>query len=377
MKSLAKVFLITLFSIGTTLPSGTALAVQLQDSGLELPNLDQIVLTSEKEIPGYILLAKHFLKAGKYQEVVILCEEISILDRNNIAAHAYAAAAYQGLGETDKYQTESDLVKQLAPKSPLLYQTLATLYISLQDFARAEQSYSQGLKVTSGTADLHMGLANLYFEQNRLKESEYHYREVLKQKNLNSQLFLNANFSLCRIKLNNKEYDKVIKRAKILTDLYPPLPQGHLFLGAAYLGKGQPHQAIKVYEKFMEINPKSPVPFQELATIYIDKLGESKKALHYAKEATQKFPQDAKSWDILGWVSFKDKQYQEAAQLFSKATQLEHNNPQYLYHLGLAQQKQGKNIKANKAFKEALAMSDKTKSKTFAAELKNRIEQSK
>jgi len=377
MKPLTKVFLVTLFFIGTALPSGTALAIQLQDSELGLPDPDLIVLTSKNEIPRHIFLAKQFLKAGKYREAIIICEKILNSDKDNAAAHAYSAAAYQGLGETDKYQTETDLVEKLAPKSPLLYLAQAALYISLQDFARAEQSYLQGVKVTSDAADLHMNLANLYLEQNRLKESEYQYREVLKQKNLKSQLFLNANFSLCRIELNNKEYDKVIKRAIILTDLYPPLPQGHLFLGTAYLGKGQPHQAIKVYEKFMEINPKSLVPFQELATIYIDKLGESKKALHYAKEGIRKFPQDAKSWDILGWISFKDNQYQEAAQLFSKATQLDHKNPRYLYHLGLAQQKQGKNIKANKAFKEALDMIDKTKSKTFADELKNRIEQSK
>ncbi|MCD6571498.1 MAG: tetratricopeptide repeat protein [Deltaproteobacteria bacterium] len=336
-----------------------------------------MVLASEKDIPRHIWVAGQYLRAGKFKEVITVCERVLTIKQNNIEAIAHLAAAYKGLGDEEKFRREAKHIKKQAPKSPALYLSLAQTYLALKDFKNAESSYKEGLKMASEKTDLRIGLATLYAQEGRLKEAFDQYLDVLKEKGLATKHFLNASFALCRIGLQLKEYDRVVKQAKVITDLYPPIPQGYLFLGSAYLGKGDKDEAINTYQKLLKINPKSPVSYQELALIYTDKLSDYDNALYYAMEATRKFPKDAKSQDVLGWVYYNKEKYAEALRGFQAAVSLAQYNSQYHYHLGLAHQKMGEPIRAKEAFEQALNLLGPNAPKEFAEEIRNRIDQCK
>ena len=379
MKSFSRMNLpvfVLLFFLGIILSQGrSVLAIPIQDDGPRLPKPGEMVLTSEKDIPRHIFVAGQYLKAGKFKNVISICEQVLNMKPNHIEARALMAAAYKGLGDEEKFNKQAMLIKEQAPKSPALYLSLAQTYLAVKDFKNAESTYKEGIKTASEKTGLRMGLAALYLEKGRLNEASDQYREVLKKKDLATKHFLNANFALCRIDLQRKAYDKVIKRAKMVTDLYPPIPQGYLFLGTAHLGKGETDQAVRVYEKLMEVNPESPVSYQELALIYIDKLSDYKNALRYAEEAARKFPEDAKSQDVLGWVYYEKGKYPEALRGFQAAASLAQRNSQYHYHLGLAYQKMGDKAKAKDAFEQALRLLDPKGSEAFKKELKIRIDQ--
>ena len=381
MKSFSKMTLLVfvlLFFIGIILlQNKSVLAISLQDPELRLPKLGEMVLASEKDIPRHIWVAGQYLRAGKFKNVISICEQVLDFKANQIDARVYMAAAYKGIGDEKKFNKEAGLIKKQAPKSPSLYMALAQTYLALKDFKNAENSYKKGLKTASEKTELFMGLAALYAQKGKLKEASAQYLEVLKTKNIAAKHFLNANFALCRIDLQRKAYDKVIKQAGMVTDLYPSIPQGYLFLANAYLGKGETDQAIKVYKKLMRVNSKSPVSYQELALIYIDKLNDHQNALRYAEEAVQKFPKDAKLQDVLGWVYYNKGKYAAALRGFQEAVRLVQNNPQYHYHIGLAHQNMGEKIRAKKAFEQALNLLGPNASKEFAKELRNRIDQCK
>ena len=381
MKSFSRMSLrvfVILFFLGVILSqSRSVLAIPVQDESLPLPKPGEMVLTSEKDIPRHIWVAGQYLRAGKFKNVISICEQVLDLKPNQIDARAYMAAAYKGMGDAEKFKKEAGLIKKQAPRSPALYLALAQTYLVLKDFKNAESSYKKGLKTASEKTELRMGLAALYAQKGRLKEASNQYLEVLKKKGIATKHFLNANFVLCRIDLQRKAYDKVIKRAGMVTDLYPPIPQGYLFLANAYLAKGETDQAIKVYKKLMGVNSKSPVSYQELALIYIDKLSDYKKAFRYAEEAARRFPKDAKSHDVLGWVYYEEGKYPEALKQFETAIRIAEDNPQYLYHLGLARYKMGDKARAKQAFEQALSLLDPKESKAFWKELKSRIDQCK
>lgn len=381
MKSFSRMSLrvfVILFFLGVILSqSRSVLAIPVQDESLPLPKPGEMVLTSEKDITRHIWVAGQYLKAGKFKNVIYICEQVLNMKENHIEAHAHMAAAYKGLGNEEEFKKEEKLIRNMAPRSPALYLSLAQTYLSFKDFKNAESSYKKGLKTASEKTELRMGIAALYAEQGRLKEASNQYLEVLKKKGIATKHFLSANFALCRIGLKNKAYNKVIKRAKILTDQFPPILQGYLFLGGAHLGKGETDQAINVYKKLMEVNPESPVSYQELALIYIDKLSDYKKALRYAEEAARKFPKDAKSQDVLGWVYYYKEKYPEALNQFEAAIRMAENNPQYLYHLGLARYKMGDKAQAKSAFEQALALLSQKVPKGFARELRSRIDECK
>ncbi len=340
-----------------------------------LPEPGEMVLTSEKDIPRHVWVAGQYLKTGKFKNVISICEQVLKMKQNHIEARARMAAAYKGLGEEEKFKKEAEHIKKQAPGSPALYLSLAQVYLSLKDFKNAENSYKKGLKTASEKTELLMGLGALYAERGRLKEASDQYKRVLKKKGLATKHFLNANFALCRIGLQKKEYDGVIKRAKMVTDLYPPIPQGYMFLGEAHVRKGEAEQAIKVYEKLMEVNPQSAVSYQELALIYTDKIKNYNKALGYALQAVKKSPKDAKSQDVLGWVYYKKGKYRKAVNRFENATSLAQGNPTYHYHLGLAKQKMDDKAGAKEVFEQAIGLLGSNESNEFTRELKSRIEQ--
>lgn len=376
-KMCPRVFMIMFFIGIFLLPGKFALAVPIQDQGLRLPKPGEMVLGSEKDIPRHLWVAGQYLKAGKFKSAISICKQVLGLKADQIDARACMAAAYKGMGNEKKFKQEVGLIKKQAPQSPALYLALAQVYLSRKDFKNAESTYKKGLKTASEKTDLHMGLAALYVQKGRLKEASTQYLEVLKTKNIAVKHFLNANFALCRIGLRQKDYDGVIKRAGMVTDLYPPIPQGYQFLANAYLGKGETDQVIKVYKKLIAANPKTPVPYQELALVYNDKLNDYQHALSYAEKAVRQFPEDPKSQDVLGWVYYHQEKYPEANKVFQEAVLLAPNNPQYHYHRGLAYQKMGEKIQAKKAFAQALKLLGPNDSKKFAEELGDRINQCK
>lgn len=369
------VFTLVFFLGMILLQNKSVSAVQLQDPGIHLPKPGEMVLTSEKDIPEHIWVAQQYLRAGKFKNVISICEWVLGLKADQINARAYMAAAYKGMGDAQKFRKEVEIIKKQAPGSPVLYLALAQTYLSMKDFKNAENSYKKGLKTALEKTELRMGLAALYTQKGRLKEASGQYLEILKTKNIAVKHFLNANFALCRIGLEQKDYDGVIKRARMVTDLYPPIPRGYLFLANANLAKGKTGQAIEVYKKLMKANSKSPVPYHELALIYSDKLSDYESAIRHAEDAVKKFPKDAKSYDVLGWVCYNKGKYPEAIKGFQDAVQLAPNNAQYHYHLGLARQKMGEKINACKAFNQALNLLDPNASKEFAEEIRSRIDQ--
>lgn len=369
--------LLTLATTAWTLPQQEATPSILDQKQLlsddMLLRLPKEATISAHDIPHYTWTAGQLLKQGRFAEAVSLCEHLLKMQQDNIEARAHLAAAYKGLGDEEQFKRERENLTRQAPESPAIHLSLAAAYTFLKEFAAVETAYKKGLETTSEQTELRMGLGALYLQQQRLPEASEQYLKVLEQKGLEPKHFLNASFALCRLGLQEKAYDGVIKRAKSLTGLYPPLPQSYQFLASAHLGKGDTKQAITAYESLIKANPQSALPYQELAVIALDRLKDKKRALGYAQEGAKKFPDDAKTQDVLGWVYYQQGNPQEASRQFQTATRLAPDNAQFFYHLGLAQQKLGKKNQASAAYQRALGLTDQARSRAFADELNKRI----
>jgi len=364
------------FAFITIVLQGTFVcATSVLDPGVALPIPGEMVITSSKDIPGNLWVAEQYLKQGNFNNVIVICQQILNVEKDHIEALANLTAAYKGVGDDEKFNRERMLLEELAPQSATLDFALAQTYLVLKDFVRAEQMYLEAIKKDQREVSAHMGLAVLYEQQGRLDDAIEQYLVVLNTKNIASEHFLYANFSLCQIWLLQRKYDLVVERAGMLTDLFATIPQGHLLLAKAYFGRGDVEQAIRIYAELTTSHPEDPVSYQELALVYSDTLKDYQQALDYAKMAVEKFPDNAKSSDVLGWVYYNHGQYPDAIIRFKKAVSLLDENPFYHYHLGLAYQKKGENFLAENAFRDALHRLDPDHSQKFAQEITNRIDQ--
>lgn len=374
---LAACFVVVFFKTSISGPIKFPDTVDIQSLLRNLPGPEEIKVDSEKDVPFQLWVAEQYLKRGKFEEVISISKQISNKFPKYIEAYAHLAAAYKVKGNDKEFKKASGKIKKNAPNSPLLFLSLGAAYLSLKDAAKAEETYKKGLSLSSDKTELRMNLALLYNHTGRPKKAREEYVLILNSKGLAMDDFLNASYALCNIYQQEGEFDKAAKIANNTIDLYQPIPKGYQLLSAVYLEKGDTDRAIKTYEKLMKANAQSPVPYQELALIYSDVLKNYKKGLQYAVEAVKKFPKDAKSQDVLGWMHYSKGKYPGALKYFKEAVSLNENNTYFLYHLGLAHQKLGNKSSAIKVFEQALNSLDPQIAKKFYQEISNHIEQCK
>ncbi len=328
----------------------------------------------QQDIPRLTWTAGQLLKQGKLAEASFLCERLLQVQPGNVEARAHLAATYMGLGEKQRFNQEREMLTRQAPDSAAIYLSLASTYQALQQFDQAEAAYKQGLEMARDKIDLLLGLGALYHQQQDLTQARKQYLTVLEQKGLGDKPYLKASSALCRIDLQEKRYPAVIARAREIIERYPPLPQGYLLLGTAYRGEGQPELAVSTYQGLIDANPQIPRGYHELALTHLEDLDRPEAALRFAQEGVRRFPQDARSLDILGWIAYQTGHYPQAVEQLRRASLLSQGDPQILYHLGLALQKSGDHPQAKEAFQTALERINPEQKKAFARELQKRLE---
>src|SRR5207237_8584957 len=106
--------------------------------------------------------------------------------------------------------------------------------------------------------------------------------------------------------------------------LAPNLAEPHLLLAEVALRSQAPDQAIAAAEKVLKVQAENGIAYRLLGQAFMAK-GETAKALVVLKTATEKAPQDARSYFYLGTAYQKQQQNQEACDTFAKALALEPN----------------------------------------------------
>lgn len=347
--------------------------IQIDESAL--PESKELRPNEGKNIPRNTWIVEQHLRTGNFESAIVFANQILEMDKENAEAHALLAAAYKGLGNETQFKHEVSLFKKLAPDSSALHMALANAYIGMKKFSDAEKSYKEGVAIAVDKTAFYFALGDLYLKTGSPKAAASQYQMLLREKGLTISDFIKANYALCRIGLQTKDYDAVIKRARMMIDLYPPLEQSYHFLAHAHMGKDDPGGAIAAYELLRTNNSASPVPLQELPLIYLDKLNDKNNALSIARQGVEQFPDNAKSQDVLGWVLYQAGQLKAALASLEKALQMAPEHPFYLYHLGLVLQELNEKSKALPVFEKALGLVDHESQSAFYKELEQRIEQ--
>ena len=92
----------------------------------------------------------------------------------------------------------------------------------------------------------------------------------------------------------------------------------------------------------------------QLAWIYVEHLDDTATAMRYARVGTQIDPNLASLVDTIGWIHYKDGEYEEALTYLRRAARDAPANPTVRYHLGAALARTGDNERAREELREAL-----------------------
>ncbi len=117
----------------------------------------------------------------------------------------------------------------------------------------------------------------------------------------------------------------------------PRAPEVLLKLADVHQGAGRFEAAEAGYRRVIEIAPRHPVAYNNVAWMTITRGGDARQAVADARRAVELSPRSSPFHDTLGWALRAAGDLPGAAAALAQAIRLEGNVPGYHYHLGVVQ----------------------------------------
>lgn len=213
-----------------------------------------------------------------------------------------------------------------------LYAEMAAAYGNRGDyFNKAVESYKAALKADPNATFIAEELSDLYIQSGRLREAVTEAEDALKT----NPSDLNARRLLARIytrmigdsqanRIDEGMVKKAIEQYQKITEGDPKDVESWLMLGRLNKIAQNSTEALKAYQKALEIDPDNEDATTGLAMVYTD-LGDNKAAADLLRKITEKNP-SARSLTTLAGVYEQLKDYALAAETLRKALEQQPGN---------------------------------------------------
>jgi len=132
---------------------------------------------------------------------------------------------------------------------------------------KARQLYLEALAVRAESPDVHYGLAAIYFLNNDLAQSAYHFKEVTRLDPLRAGAYINLGAVYNRM----DRLDEAIPLLRRGIQLDMNRAEGYYNLGLVYKRKGDPDLAIQAYREATRINPRMADAHYNLANLFLER----------------------------------------------------------------------------------------------------------
>jgi tetratricopeptide (TPR) repeat protein len=198
-------------------------------------------------------------------------------------------------------------------------------------FNKAVESYKAALKADPNATFIAEELSDLYIQSGRLREAVVEAEEALKT----NPSDLNARRLLARIytrmigdsqanRIDENMVKKAVEQYQKITEADPKDLESWLMLGRLDKIAQNSTDAMKAYQKALEIDPDNEDATTGLAMVYTD-LGDNKAAADLLRKITEKNP-SARSLTSLAGVYEQLKDYSLAAETLRKALEQQPGN---------------------------------------------------
>lgn len=267
-------------------------------------------------------------------------------------AHIKLGEYYQRLGEVQMAAQEFLTALEINHYNGWALTQMAGLFDQIKDEEMAEDLWKR-----LGQFSLaRIGLARLYFRQNRLDEAEM---EILHLLDLNAtdmeatQLLIVISKRQGRLQEMKRRYERLVAHSpanpanqlgfglvahelrdwdrainayqKVLR-IYPEAMDVLLNLGGIYQGQGRLDLVEGIYQQAIQTNPGNPLPYQTLGIFY-QQQGRHYQALKAYEEVLTLYPRAYQVYNNMGLIYLEQGKREEAVRAFKKALEIK---PDYL-----------------------------------------------
>jgi tetratricopeptide (TPR) repeat protein len=291
-----------------------------------------------------------------------------------------------------------EMAKQIAPKDPGVYNSLAFLALEENKQEEALAAFDQALQVDPVNFAALNGFLTLHVRNNRIDQAQGKIDQLLAS-NPNSPTLHYFKAHVFRVQNNIQAAEAEFRKS---LELDPNYIQSYSALGEMFIGLKQEDRAIAEYQKILSLRPDNAAIYtmigiledsrknydvaadnyrkalekdpnatfaaNNLAYMYAEQgKGNLDEALRLAQGVVQQNPNVAGFIDTLGWVYYKKSLYDLAADQLQKAVTLDEaasravkGSPSatYQYHLGMALKGKGDKEGSRRALEASVRLGE-------------------
>ncbi len=275
-------------------------------------------------------LGSAYLEQNRGEDAVKVFTRLAEIDLDNFKAQLGLARAYLSAGQFEEAFVQFDKVKNIALNDAQKKQLKAMMLKAyMNDGTRlskqgklksGQEQFKKAIELAPGNPQAHFGLGGTYLHMKRLNEALASYKRVTeldptnpigyrqmgnvllglgefnkaaeaylttitleKNPKKSEKLLFKAQIALARGELKAEDYDAAEKSLKALIDLNPDKYEPYLYMGFVKNRKGDLDEAVKMYEKLLEIKPGYIPGLWFLSLLYEQQVEDEQALMGYRK----------------------------------------------------------------------------------------------
>jgi tetratricopeptide (TPR) repeat protein len=189
--------------------------------------------------------------------------------------------------------------------------------------------WEDNIKKSPNRARVHGNLGKAYLDKGEYEKARFHFEKVIEL----DPALLGAYVNLAKIYIDHlKQYEKA--RAYLLEALNrnPDYPSPYLNLGVIHLHLRELPQAIKNFNKVLELDPENHLGHFNLAAAYFN-LRDYEKAVSILKKGLGIWPRSSQLYGLLGVTFYHKDRRAESKKALIRALELDPANGMALYYM--------------------------------------------
>lgn len=363
-------------------------------------DLEQAVAAAPNYADAVLLLSQLRLRTGNAAAVIAPLEALLKIRPDLLQARTLLADGYQAVGrQEDALKIVRDLV-DANPRDARSFVLLGAMLSNQKKIDEARQAFEKAVAIDPANTVAVNQLVNLELQKKDFAAA-HRRAQTLLEKQPNAAV---AHLMEGRINAFENNFEGAEKALKKAIELDPNLTDAYNLLVTIYVSKNKLPEALReldailaknpkdrsalmvagliydkqgdyakardTYEKLLALDPNSVPALNNLAYLYSEKFNDLNRAGELARKAHDLAPNDPSVADTLGWIVYRQGNYQTAAELLQNSVAKMGDNPEVQFHFGMAQYMMGRSDEARGALQKAAAANGNL---PWMAEAKNRL----
>jgi cellulose synthase operon protein C len=315
--------------------------------------LTELANRSPRSVQILSALAEAKLARQDWAGAEEIADRIKRIDTGNTGdvADQISGAALSGQGKYDASIAAFQNAVSAAPSAAQPMVNLVTALVRAKQPDKAVAFLQSVLKENPNNAEAYVLLGNLNLSSNAADQAEQNFKAAITKQPKNPLGYQ----ALAGLELRQKKFDAALDTIRAGLKEQPDSVALRTTLAGILEQKGDYEAAITEYQNLLKLQPGSLILSNNLASLLADHRTD-KASLDQAQSLATALRDSPvlQFKDTLGWVYYRQGDFNNAVPLLEAATAGLPNNALVHYHLGMAYIGVGQSAKASEQLKEAL-----------------------